>query len=113
MTERKTLLVYFSRTGNTRSVADAIAHELSCDVEEIQDTVERRGLLGYFRSGFEAWFHRPTVLREAKHDPADYEMVIVGTPIWNASLASPVRSYLEQHRHHIRRAASRQRHIPR
>ena len=36
MRNPKVLLVYYSRTGTTRVVAEAIAAALACDVEEIQ-----------------------------------------------------------------------------
>jgi hypothetical protein len=26
-------------------------------------------------------------------DPNDYDLVLVGTPVWNASVSTPVRTY--------------------
>ena len=98
MAIQKTLLVYYSRTGTTRAVADAISAALPCDVEEIVDTKNRLGVLGYFRSGFDAFFRRPSALKPTRCNPADYDLVIVGTPIWNASLSAPVRTYLTMHK---------------
>lgn len=34
----KTLLVYYSRTGVTRMIADTISESVKCDIEEIVDT---------------------------------------------------------------------------
>jgi flavodoxin len=42
----KTLVVYYSRTGTTRKVAEAIAGILRCDIEEVVDTKKRSGILG-------------------------------------------------------------------
>jgi flavodoxin len=89
------LVVYYSRTGTTRKVAEVLARLLHADLEELVDTQNRRGLLGYFRSGREAFFKRKTVLRPPERNPADYALVVVGTPVWNLSLSSPVRTYLE------------------
>jgi flavodoxin len=93
--QAKILVVYYSRTGNTRKVAEVLARLLHADLEQIVDTQNRMGLRGYFRSGREAFFQRKTVLRPPERSPADYSLVVVGTPVWNVSLSSPVRTYLE------------------
>ena len=98
MASQKTLLVYYSRTGTTRAVAEAISAALPCDVEEIIDTKNRLGILGYLRSGFDAFFERPSTLKPTRYNPTDYDLVIVGTPVWNASLSAPVRTYLTTHK---------------
>jgi flavodoxin len=92
------LVVYYSRTGNTRRVASEIARAVPCAIEEIQDGRDRSGLVGYLRSGFEAWRRRRVVLRESRFDPRHFDLVIIGTPTWNASVSSPVRAYLDRHR---------------
>ena len=38
-------------------------------------------------------------------NPADYDLVVVATPIWNASLSSPVRAYLARYGGSIRQVA--------
>jgi flavodoxin len=101
----RTLLVYYSRTGTTRLVAESIAAALPCDVEEIEDTRNRRGIFGYFRAGFDAFFRRLTVLKPLHYDPAPYDLVIVGTPTWNTSLSAPVRTYLTLHKARMRHVA--------
>jgi hypothetical protein len=98
MREPKVLVVFFSRTGNTRKVGADIARALSCDMEEIRERNGRQGIVGYLRSGYEAWFARPVGLRPPEFDPGAYDVVVVGTPIWNASLSSPVRAFLTLNR---------------
>ena len=34
-------------------------------------------------------------------DPASYDLVVVGTPVWAWSVSSPVRSYLAAYRGHL------------
>jgi menaquinone-dependent protoporphyrinogen IX oxidase len=75
------LVVYYSRSGHTRQIAHEIAAALDADLEEISD---------------------PTPRSDAARDPSRYDVVVVGTPIWNASLASPVRSYLYRYGYAIR-----------
>jgi flavodoxin len=105
MRNPKVLVVYYSRTGTTKQVADAIVGALGCDVEGIVDTRNRRGFFGYLRSGFEAASRRLTTLEPLQHDPAAYDLIVVGTPIWNASLSSPVRTYLSLHKGRLKNVA--------
>lgn len=101
----RVLVVYYSRTGTTKRVAGSLAATLRGDVEEIIDRTNRSGLLGYLRSGYEAARRRQSAIDRAVHDPATYDLVIIGTPIWNLSVSSPVRSYLQRHRDALRRVA--------
>ena len=94
MNEKKCLVVFYSRSGNTRRVAEAIAEELGADVEELVDAKKRNGLFGIVRSGKDAIFRRSTRINEPARDPAAYDLVIVGTPVWVGTVCSAVRTYL-------------------
>jgi hypothetical protein len=94
MERPKVLVAYYSRTGNTKRLARAIAAALDADVEEIHDPTDRSGVLGFLRSGVEAYAGVLAALDHPRRDPADYDVVVVGTPVWAASVSSPVRTYL-------------------
>ncbi len=94
----KTLVVFFSRTGHTRRIAERLARALGADLDVIREARSRLGLGGYLRSGYEATFKRESAIEPTGLDPAGYDLVIIGTPVWNYSLSSPVRAYLHQHR---------------
>lgn len=94
----RTLVVYYSRTGTTRDVAGAIARAMNADLEEIVDTRGRGGLLGFLRSAVQSSLERSTPIQSSKRDPHDYDLVIVGTPVWAANVSSPVRAYLSAKR---------------
>jgi flavodoxin len=95
----KVLVVFFSRSGTTRKVAQALAHASGADVEELRESRSRGGIWGYLRSGYEATYRRSSPdLLPCQRDPRDYDLVFIGTPTWSASLSSPVRAYLEQQR---------------
>jgi flavodoxin len=101
----KTLIVFFSLTGNTRKIAQAISDELNGTLEEIQDTRNRNGIAGYLLSIMEALFKKRSKIQEVKHDPSAYDLVIIGTPVWAFNISSPVRTYLEQKKKSINAAA--------
>ncbi len=94
----KALVVYYSRTGHTRSVAMELAARCEADVEEIRDAVTKRtGVFGYLRCGREALGKQIPPIEPATATPANYDVVILGTPVWAGHIASPVRSYLQAH----------------
>ena len=101
----RVLVAYYSRTGTTRTVARAMAERLGCDLEEIEDNVPRKGILGYLRAGRDAMSGKETSISPAKHDPGDYDLVIVGTPVWGWSLCPAARTYLARYGDKIRKAA--------
>lgn len=105
MTGNRLLVVLYSRTGTTKRVAEAIAVKLDCDVEEIVDTKNRCGLLGFVRSGIDATLKRLTVIEKIKKDPAIHDVVIIGTPVWNGTMASAVRTYLSQYKEDLQNMA--------
>lgn len=50
----KKLIVYYSRTGTTKKVAEILSVKLKADLTELVDMQDRSGLSGYIRSGYEA-----------------------------------------------------------
>lgn len=99
------LVVYFSRTGTTRRAAEAIASVLGGDIEPLLEPRSRRGLLGYLRSGYESLRGKQGTLLPLEHDPAAYERVVIGTPVWNGSVSTPVRTFVLENRGRLPRLA--------
>jgi flavodoxin len=99
MANSRILIVYYSRTGTTRQLAQALAAALQCDTEEIVETKSRSGILGYLRSVIEARRQRPSdTMVTAIKDPSLYDLVILGTPVWAWSASSPIRAYMMANR---------------
>ncbi len=99
------LVAYYSRTGTVREVARRLATALGADIEEIADPTPRAGVLGFMRSGFEARRRRIPAIAPSDRNPADYDLVVIGTPVWAMSVSSPVRAYLQRHRSDLRATA--------
>lgn len=91
------LVVYYSRTGITQEVAQRIAAGCACDVEPIRDTRPRDGVGGYLRSCYDALARKTPPIAPTARNPADYELVILGAPVWMGRLGAPMRSYLRAH----------------
>lgn len=92
----KCLVVYYTRTGKTRFVAETIAAELGADVEEIVDLKNRQGKLGWLSGGRDASRKSLTEIAPIKMAPADYDLIVIGTPIWAWSPTPAVRTYIKQ-----------------
>jgi len=92
----KTLVVFYSRTGVTRKLAGRLAEGLHAEVEEIVDTKDRSGALGWLGAGRDAVLRRSTNIQQPVHDPAEFDLVLVGTPVWAGTMACAVRAWLER-----------------
>lgn len=101
----KVLVVCYSRTGTTRKLADAMVELTGWDLDPIVDTRDRSGILGFLRAGFEARARRSTRLVPARLEPAAYDLVVVGSPVWGKRVSVPVRAYLDAHARELRRVA--------
>ena len=92
----KPLIVYYSRSGNSRIVADTLTEHLACPVENIQSTNNREGFLGVFTCVLDQLLNRDDIIEPLKKDPQNFNPVILVTPVWIGKLASPARTCIKQ-----------------
>jgi len=101
----KILIVYYSRTSITKKVAELLSQNLSVDLEEIKSAKNYSGPIGYLMAGREATIKKPAVIEPTTKNLADYDLVILGTPIWSFNVSSPVRAFIEQNKDKIKNTA--------
>jgi len=101
----KILVVFYSRSGRTKKVANTISKILKCDKEEIFDTKNRKGIPGFLSAGTDANLRRLTTIKEIKNNPSLYDLVIIGTPIWSSNISTPIRTYLSLHKEDFKNVA--------
>ena len=96
--EPKVLVLYYSQTSNTKTVATEIATRLNADIEEIVPVQPYDG-------EFEATIQRcmkereEGVLPEIKPIAADlskYDFIFLGYPVWFGTFAPPVGAFVSQ-----------------
>lgn len=99
--EGRSLVVFASRTGNTRSVAGMIASQLDCDIIEIEpsqpydddyDSQLQRAqeeLAAIGRGDYPA-------ISTTVENLGRYDVIFVGYPIWYGSMASPMQTFLHE-----------------
>ncbi len=90
----RTLIVYYSLTGNTEKVAREMATHLNADLEPIEEVSPRRGALGHLRTLFEMIFRSTPRIKPSRKAIEDYDLVILGAPVWASSAASPMRAFI-------------------
>ncbi len=94
----KMLVLYYSQTSNTKTVATEIATRLNADIEEIT-------LVEPYDTAFQATIDRCKADREKgilpeikplKSNVADYDVVFIGYPVWFGTYAPPMASLLDK-----------------
>jgi len=100
----KTLVTFYSRDGHTKRAAEIIAKALNADIDEIKDKKSRKGIIGFLRAGYDATRGKTTEINFSKK-PADYDVVILGGPVWNGRVTPAVRTYLLKNRDSVKKAA--------
>jgi flavodoxin len=101
----KTLVVYYSRSGHTKQMAREIAHKCRADLEPIREERDRSGLWGYWVSAWQSLVHEAAPILPTQRDPSQYDLVVIGTPVWDWCLAPPVRSYALRHASRFKQVA--------
>lgn len=95
----KTLVVYFTRSGNTRVIAKTLERDLQADLFEIQTATpypeDYEENVEQARKERDAGFE--PLLLETVADLSRYDIVYIGFPIWGETAPPPVRSFLRTH----------------
>ena len=94
LSQKKVLVVYYSRTGNTKKVSEDLAKALGADVEQLVDKKDRSGMGGYVKAGKDAAQEKLADLEPVKTDASKYDLVILGTPVWGWNMTPAVRTYI-------------------
>lgn len=96
---KKVLVVYFSHTGNTQTIAGYIHNTVKSDLIEIETanayTDDYDTLLAQIRGEVAASYCPPLTTQIGYI--ASYDVIFVGYPIWVETAAPPIRTFLTTH----------------
>ena len=92
----KALVAYYSRTSITEKLAKEIAKESCADLEKITTNVKYTGKIGYARAGKDAMTEKIIDIDKLNYNPADYDVIYLGGPVWASKAATPLISYIKQ-----------------
>ncbi len=92
----KTVVLYYSRTRKTASVAKTLAEEIQADSNEITDLKDRMGAINYLASSLDALRETKTKIKPDSCDLTDYGLIYIGTPTWAAKPAPAIITLIDK-----------------
>lgn len=92
----KTLILYYSHTGNTRAVCEALQKELGADIQEIRDLNSRDSGLSMVGAMLKTILGMQTDIEPETVDLAPYDTVIIAAPIWASKFGLAMRTFVER-----------------
>lgn len=94
---KKISIVYYSKTGNTKKIAEELSKKLNADIDQIIDLKNRKGFFNWFIAGRDGMKKNLTRIKYSKN-PSKYDLVIIGTPVWGWNMVPAIRTYLMQNK---------------
>ncbi len=88
------LIAYYSRSGTTQKLALALASALDADVVEIRCKRYGPGIFNYLRAGYDSVKGNLPPIELSRDSAQDYDLVLLGAPIWTSYPALPLRAFL-------------------
>ena len=93
----KTLIVYYSLEGNTKMIAECMAKELEADLQRIKPAKEiSAGASKYLWGSIQILMKKKPEIMPMDKNPEDYDLILIGTPVWAWTYAPPIATLLSQ-----------------
>jgi flavodoxin len=94
----KTVVVFYSLDGNCALVAEKIKTQLNADLLRLYTTKDKkRSFIGnlFWGCGMVFFKKKPT-LKPYSFDPAVYDLIIFGAPVWADHPAPPLKTFISE-----------------
>lgn len=88
----KTLVVYYSRKGSNKYLANKIASDLQCDIEEIRPRIN---IFLFFLMNIHLG------IKSLHYDLKEYDRIILCGPIWVGRFIAPLKSFVKRYSKNI------------
>lgn len=90
------IVIYYSRTKNTKKVAEVIARKYNTEILEVSDKRKRNGILGFIKGGYDSLFEKDTKIEYEKLDLKDYDTIFIGTPVWASKPTPAIVQFIKE-----------------
>lgn len=91
----KRIVLFYSKTGSNKYLAQRIAGEFGCDIEEIKPVFN--SLLSII---FSSLFKMKILLKKFINDISKYDEIILCGPIWMGTIVSPLLTIIKKYNSH-------------
>ena len=94
----KTAVVFYSYDGNCKYTARQIGSLLKADLVQVEPVKEKRRpkFAMFFSGGIQVVFNKKPALKPYAFDASQYDLLILGTPVWAGSPAPAIKIFLSQ-----------------
>ena len=89
------LVIYYSLEGNTAFIAKTIAETIQADLLELKPKkdIKSKGFMRFFWGGKQVMMKKTPELLPFDKNPADYDLIILGTPVWASNYVPAFRTF--------------------
>ena len=94
---KKYLVIYYTRSGNTKKVASTLTKIIENNIEELIEKKKYKGFIGFISAGFASFKKKTVEIGQLKYNPKDYEEVVFMTPIWASNIPPTIRTYIKRY----------------
>jgi len=94
----KKLVIFYSLDGNTKFISETIAQTIGADLLELKPVkdINNQGAAKYFWGGRQVIFKTKPELQALNLNPADYDLIFIGTPVWAFTFAPALKTFFSQ-----------------
>ena len=89
-------VIFYSRTGNTKTVAEVIAETFDFHLQEIKDLKDRSGFFGFIGGMIDVRKNPITTISPETVSLDEYDVLFIGSPIWGMKFAPAITTFLQE-----------------
>ena len=96
--DKKILIVYYSNNGNTKNVADNLHSVVGGDIKQIQLKEKYPNNVFTMTKTVRKQIKEDYLPETEEIDISDYDVIFIGSPIWNLTMSLPMKSFLKSNK---------------
>jgi len=86
-------IIYFTRTGTNKKIAEKISNKLSCEIIQITDNKNWKGVFGFIKGGFYSSTNKDVDIKiHGKIN--DIDEIILISPLWAGKICPAVNKFI-------------------
>jgi flavodoxin len=97
----KSLIIFYSLTGNCKRIANELNEKYSSDILEIKlkrgFKKPKMNFINSFIGGFQAATKRTPKINHLDIILNEYDQIILGTPVWVSTMAPAIRTFIKKY----------------